>query len=188
MNSAKEAARLRTEITISIETKKQWNNIIRASEKQKVARWVAEQNITLDTNYSADRNKYNPLIQILNRKFETWIANTYFQFERHCPKHDVFDYIANSGFENDPIVVNKINILWDTRITSNGTLFMRWVIDDILIPLATFLEKEWAKEKQTHTDLLAVQKASKETIIDGTDYVATGWTIGENGNVIESQN
>ena len=40
MNSARQAAHLRVEITIDMETKRQCNNIIRANEKIKVNQWV----------------------------------------------------------------------------------------------------------------------------------------------------
>ena len=76
-------------------------------------------------------------------------------------------------------------MLWDARITANGTLYKRWVIDDILTPLALFLTQSWKDQKQTHTDLLAVQKASKDKIIDTTDYVALGWTV-DNSGIIHS--
>ena len=63
---------------------------------------------------------------------------------------------------------------------NEGTLYKRWVVDDILIPLGAFLKKQWAAEKQTHVDLLAVQVAGKNKLIDGCDYVALGWKVVDN--------
>ena len=70
MNSAREAARLRVDITINTETRKQWNTIIRASEKQKVQQWASAQNIEIDTTYAARNNPYHSTIVWLNRQFE----------------------------------------------------------------------------------------------------------------------
>ena len=188
MNSAKEAARLRTEITIDIETKKQWNIVIRAHENQKVLQWVASQNIQLETQYAESNNKYYSLIGILDEKFETYITTIdpmYGMVQRHCPKQDVFDYITHEGISADPLTINKINNLWDARISASGTLYPRWVVDDILIPLIAFLKKAWTDEKQTHVDLLATQAAGKKAIITSTDYTSLLWTVSENGTINE---
>jgi len=68
---------------------------------------------------------------------------------------------------------------------SSGTLYPRWVVDDILIPLIAFLKKAWTDEKQTHVDLLATQAAGKKAIITSTDYVSLLWTVSENGTINE---
>ncbi len=46
------------EITIDMETEKQWNKVIAAAEKQKVAKWAAEQSIQIDNTYRPDRSPY----------------------------------------------------------------------------------------------------------------------------------
>ena len=75
MHSAQEAARLRVEITINLQTQKQWNNIIRANEKIKVSQWVATQNISIDTNYRAESSPYNSTVELCNRGFESYLIS-----------------------------------------------------------------------------------------------------------------
>ena len=171
MNSAKEASKLRVNIVIDQEKKKQYNTLIRSHKKADVDQWVAQRQVEIDSKYSEGNNPDNPLIDILDRDFETYLVHInpmYMLDLRHCPKQDVFDYINSYGITITPVITNKINHLWDERITAEGTLYPRWVVDDILLPLATFIRKNWEKQKQGALDLVVVQKAGKYAIIDST--------------------
>ena len=57
MQSAREAARLRVEITVDQETAKQWFKIIRAFKKQANTTWAAERHIVIDQKYSTNNLK-----------------------------------------------------------------------------------------------------------------------------------
>jgi hypothetical protein len=166
----------------------QWNIVIRAEKKQVVTQWGAQQNIAIDTKYEASKNPYAPVIKLLDRQFESYIYGidpmAQWTGGHHCTREDVTSFLELHNQVPDAITTNKLNLLWAERITPSGTLYTRWVIDDILIPLAGFLRETWTAEKQTHTDLLATQIAGKNKIIDATDYVALGWTVNQEGSSI----
>jgi len=61
INSAREASKLQTEITVDIETKKQHNIIIRAYKNAEMSNDIARRRLQISDKYSKSNNPYDPI-------------------------------------------------------------------------------------------------------------------------------
>ena len=93
----------------------------------------------------------------------------------------ITNYMRGNGVELDAVSTNKINSILQN---DDWTYYIDDMMNVVCYPMIEFLTQIWGDEKQTKVDLLAVQTASKNAIIDGTDYVALSYAVDNDGHSI----
>ena len=189
LQSAREASRLVNEITIDQATRTQWNLVISASKKAEVTQWTATQNLSINSRFEAGRNPNAGLISYIHELRIAMIAPYLHPIDNvnvsglHLDRAWFETVITNHCGHIDPVILNKIHEIWTPSDWTwyASTSYFGGLFDAIV----TTAETSFTDGKQTAIDLLAVETASKNAIIDASDWVALGYKVSETGVIVE---
>ena len=172
------------EITIDQAARTQWNLVISASKKSEVTQWSATRNMEINERFE---EVHNPNQRAISFAEETRRTFSFPMFPQSATSDPVGGHhLTREWFEGDmtkycghidPVILNKIHEIWspsDWTWYASASYFSALLDGIVEVARTSFTDG-----KQSAVELLAVEVASKNAIIDASDWVALGYTVTE---------